>query len=70
MVSPDNEDLRMELADLQQKCNLLTEENKELKKQVGRCNLPIQLFPHFNPRAPIVSQLMQHEPSSEEGAAE
>ena len=32
----DAEALRMELADLQQKCNLLMEENKELKNRVRR----------------------------------
>lgn len=30
----DVEALRMELADLQQKCNLLMEENKELRNRV------------------------------------
>uniref|UniRef100_A0A4W6DS57 MYC binding protein n=1 Tax=Lates calcarifer TaxID=8187 RepID=A0A4W6DS57_LATCA len=33
----DAEALRMELADLQQKCNLLMEENKELRNRVRCC---------------------------------
>lgn len=61
----------MELSDLQQKCNLLMEENKELRNRVstgakeplspaaGTSNFPLVTF-----------QLMQYEPSPEGGAAE
>lgn len=69
--------LRVELADLQQKCNLLMEENKELQDKV-RCRLDLQISRGFervstvtyNLHLIIIFQLLQYEPSPEEEVAE
>uniref|UniRef100_A0A3Q3JX20 MYC binding protein n=1 Tax=Monopterus albus TaxID=43700 RepID=A0A3Q3JX20_MONAL len=71
----DTETLRMELADLQQKYSLLMEENKELRNRVGcwsNAHLHLQITePTVTSNLCLnVFQLMQYEPSPEEGAQE
>lgn len=74
----DTEALRVELAELQQKCNLLMEENSELRNKVG-CRYMMSkcvfnqsckcLLKHLTP-AFYHFQLMQYETSPDNAAAD
>lgn len=68
----DTEVLQTELADLQQKFNLLMEENKELRNKVRRSAVDVSVCvsraENINLPFLLVSQLLQYEPLPEEGA--